>query len=217
MSLSRRFESLPSPFAEGSRRQTDLEAQISLLLDRSIRRSSALSTESLCLVAGSKVWSLACTIHILDHDGNLLSAACIAAIAALSHFRIPDTSIHGGELTVYSAQERNPVPLALLHLPFCVSFAVFEGGEKVILDATLQEEQCSEGEVVVTANKSGEVCAISKQGGVPTDALVLLGCVDTAVEKVRLLDGIVKHALEQDMTKRDVGGLMAELSAENAR
>ena len=217
MYLCRRFGSPPSRFAEGSRRQTDLEAHLSLLLDRSIRRSSALSTESLCLVAGLKVWSLACTIHIIDHDGDLLCAACIAAIAALSHFRIPDSSIQGGELTVYSAQERSPVPLALLHWPFCVSFAVFDGGEKVALDATLQEEQCSEGQVVVAANRSGEVCAISKEGGVPIDALVLLGCVDTAVEKVRLLDGIVKKAFEQDTMKRDVGGLMAELSAENAR
>ena len=168
-------------------------------------------------MAGSKVWSLACTIHILDHDGDLLSAACIAAIAALSHFRIPDTSIQGGELRVYSTQERNPIPLALLHWPFCVSFAIFEGGEKVIVDATLQEEQCSEGEVVVTANKSGEICAISKQGGVPTEALVLLGCVDTALEKARVLDEIVRKALDLDATQRDVGGWMAQLRAENAR
>ena len=207
----------PSNFTEGSHRQTDAEAHLSLLLDRSIRRSSALSTESLCLVAGSKVWSLVCTIHVLDHDGDLLSASCIAAIAALSHFRIPDTSIQGGELRLYSTQERNPIPLALLHWPFCVSFAVFEGGEKVIVDATLQEEQCSEGEVVVTANKSGEICAISKQGGMPTDALVLLGCVDTALEKVRVIDEIVRKALDLDATQRDVGGWMAQLRAENAR
>ena len=206
-----------SHLTEGSHRQTDLEAHLSLLLDRSIRRSSALSTESLCLVAGSKVWSLVCTIHFLDHDGNLLSAACIAAIAALSHYRISDTSLHGGELTVYSDKERNPVPLSLLHWPFCVSFAIFEGGEKVVVDADLKEDQCSEGEVVITANKTGEICAISKQGGVPTDALILLGCIDTAVEKVRLLDEIVKKALEGDAAKRDVGALMAELSAENAR
>ena len=147
----------------------------------------------------------------------MLSAACIAAIAALSHFRIPDTSLRGGELTVYSEKERDPVPLALLHWPFCISISIFEGGEKVIVDAVLREEQCSEGEVVITANKSGEICAISKQGGVPTEALVLLGCIDTAVENVRILDGIVKKALERDATNRDVGGLMAELSAENAR
>ena len=70
---------------------------------------------------------------------------------------------------------------------------------------------------MVTANKSGEICAISKQGGVPTDAFILLACVDTAVETVRMLDGNVKKALDLDATKRDIGGLMAEWSAENAR
>ena len=87
----------------------------------------------------------------------------------------------------------------------------------MIVDAALQEEQCSEGEVVVTVNKGGEICAISKPGGVPTDALVLLGCLDTAVEKVRVLDEIVRKALDLDATQRDVGGLMAELRADNAR
>ena len=138
-------------------------------------------------------------------------------ICSLAQFRLPDTSVKGGELTVYSLKEREPVPLALLHWPLCVSFAVFETGEKLVVDATLREEQCSEGEVVVAANKSGEVCAISKQGGVPTDALVLLGCVDTAVRKVRELDAVIKGALETEEKRRDVGGLMKELRADNER
>lgn len=86
-----------------------------------------------------------------------------------------------------------------------------------MVDATLREEQCSEGEIVVTANKSGEICAISKQGGVPTDALVILGCVDTAVRKVAGLDSLIKAALEKENNRRDVGGLMKELRAENER
>lgn len=109
------------------------------------------------------------------------------------------------------------MPLALLHWPLCVTFAVFEGGEKLVVDATMREEQCSEGEIVVAANRSGEVCAISKQGGVPTDALVLLGCVDTAVRKVGELHGVIKGALEREEQRRDVGGLMKELRAENER
>jgi len=156
-------------------------------------------------------------VHILSHDGSLLSAACIAVICSLAHFRIPDTEVRGGELTVYTVKEREPVPLALLHWPLCVSFAVFEGGEKLVVDATMREEQCSEGEIVVAANRSGEVCAISKQGGVPTDALVLLGCMDTAVRKVGELHGVIKGALEREEQRRDVGGLMKELRAENER
>ncbi|KAL9002823.1 MAG: hypothetical protein Q9188_004285 [Gyalolechia gomerana] len=198
-------------------RQTDTETLLSRLLEVALRRSSALSTESLCLLAGQKVWSLSATCHILSHDGNLLDACCIAVLAALQHYRIPDTTVKGEEVIVHSVEERNRVPLAMLHHPLCVTMALFEGGEKVIVDATLREEQCSEGEVVVTANKHGEVVQIKKLGGVPADALVLLNCMDIAVAKVKELDLVITKALEQDARERDVGGLMAELRAENER
>ncbi|KAL9631045.1 MAG: hypothetical protein Q9204_004419 [Flavoplaca sp. TL-2023a] len=198
-------------------RQTETETLLSRLLEVALRRSSALSTESLCLLAGSKVWSLTATCHILSHDGNLLDSCCIAVLAALQHYRIPDTTVRGEEVVVHGVEERNPVPLAMLHHPLCVTMALFEGGEKIIVDATLREQQCCEGEVVVTANKHGEVCQIAKLGGVPSDALVLLKCVDVAVSKVKELDALVAKVLEKDAAKRDIGGLMAELSAENAR
>lgn len=86
-----------------------------------------------------------------------------------------------------------------------------------MVDATMREEQCSDGEITVVANKSGEVSAISKQGGVPTDALVLLSCVDTALRKVRELDSFVKEALDGEEKRKDAGGLMRELKAENER
>lgn len=46
-------------------------------------------TEALCVVAGEKVWQLRVDVHILDHGGNLIDAAALAAIAALQHFRRP--------------------------------------------------------------------------------------------------------------------------------
>lgn len=92
-----------------------------------------------------------------------------------------------------------------------------DGGEKMLVDATLREEQVSEGEIVVVANKAGEVCHIGKRGGVPTEAVGLLGCVDKAVKKVGWLDGVVRKALEREERRRDVGGLMKELRAENER
>lgn len=39
-------------------------------------------------------------MHVLNHDGNLLDAASVAAISALSHFRRPDVSAQGHEATV---------------------------------------------------------------------------------------------------------------------
>ena len=156
-------------------------------------------------------------VHVLDYDGGLVDASCIAVIAALQHFRRPDVSIEGEDVTVYTLAERVPVALAMLHHPLCVTFSFFDGGEVVLVDATLQEQQMSEGEMVITANRHGEICQIAKLGGVPTDALVLLRCVDVAVAKVREMSKAMAGALELEAKKQDLGGMIAELSAENDR
>ena len=186
-------------------------------LETTLRRSSALSTESLCLIAGTKVWHLRADVHVLSHDGNLLDCACLATLCALRHYRIPDTSVHGGKLTVYSVLERDPVPLALLHHPLCVTLSYFERGEKMVMDASLVEEQCAEGDVVVAANVQGEVCLVQKGGGGEVDALGLLRYVEMAVGKVKDLAKVVDRALDADAKRRDKGGMSRELRAENER
>jgi len=87
----------------------------------------------------------------------------------------------------------------------------------VLVDADLAEENAREGEVVVSVNRHGEVCQIAKYGGAPVDPLTMLNCTNVALEKVKVLHQFVQARLEQDEKKRDKGGLMAELSAENAR
>lgn len=39
---------------------------------------------------------------LLDHDGNIVDCAGIAAIAALLHFRRPDVTVIGEEVTIVS-------------------------------------------------------------------------------------------------------------------
>lgn len=41
-------------------------------------------------------------MHLLNHDGNITDAASIAGIVALCHFRRPDVSVQGEEVTVVS-------------------------------------------------------------------------------------------------------------------
>jgi len=71
--------------------------------------------------------------------------------------------------------------------------------------------------MVITMNRYGEVCQIAKLGGVPVDALMLLNCTTTALTKVKEITDFVSKKLSEDATKRDVGGLLAELRAENER
>ncbi|KAF4627354.1 hypothetical protein G7Y89_g10805 [Cudoniella acicularis] len=199
------------------------EILLSRLLEKTIRRSGALDTESLCLIANSKVWSIRADVHVLSHDGNLVDAACICVIAALQHFRKPDTSTEGENVTVYTLREREPVPLSLLHFPYCVTFSFYKGaaGEEgevaMLVDATMLEEQLRDGSLTVGMNRHGEVCQIAKLGGSPVDAVALLGCVQVALVKVKDISAFVSNRLEEDAKKRDKGGMMAELSAENDR
>lgn len=200
-------------------RPTETEVLLSRLLEKTLRRSSAIDTESLCLIAAQKVWSIRADVHVLSSDGNLIDASCIAVIAALQHFRKPYVSVEGEVVTVYTLAEREPVPLSLLHFPFCVTFSFYTGvtQEIVLLDATLQEEQLRESSITISLNRHGELCQIAKLGGRAVDAVLLLQCTNSALDRVKELSAFVAKALEEDAKKRYKGGLMAELSAENER
>lgn len=199
-------------------RPTETEVLLARLLEKTVRRSGALDTESLCLVAGQKVWSVRVDVHVLSHDGNLTDAACFAVVASLRHFRKPDTSMEGGVLTVYTPAEREPVPLSWLHSPFCITWSFYgDMGEIAVLDATWIEEQVRVGSCTISLNRHGEICQIAKLGGTPVEAVALLQCTSVALAKAKELSGFLDTKLAEDAKRRDKGGLLAELSAENDR
>lgn len=153
---------------------------------------------------------------MLDADGGLIDASCIAILAALRHFRRPDISVAGEDVTIYTMAERVPVPLSIMHTPICLTFSFYHAGDVVVLDASHKEEQVSEASMVLTANDF-ELYQIAKLGGISIDPLTLLQCTNIAVSKAKEVNGLITQKLAEDATKRDVGGLLAELSAENER
>jgi len=68
--------------------------------------SRCIDTESLCITSGLRVWTIRVDVHVLNYDGNVTDAACVAAIAALSHFRRPDVSVCGDDVVIHPASER---------------------------------------------------------------------------------------------------------------
>ncbi|CAN8096466.1 unnamed protein product [Discula destructiva] len=210
---------MASPAFEANR-PTETEVLLSRTLEKTVRRSGALDVESLCLVAGQKCWSVRVDLHVLSHDGNLTDAACLAVVAALRHFRKPDTSMEGEALTVYTPAEREPVPLGWLHSPFCVTFSFFGGEEAdiALVDASWVEEQVRVGSCTISLNRHGEICQIAKLGGAPTEAVSLLQCTNVALTKAKEFSTLVDARLADDIKRKDKGGLIAELlSSENAR
>ncbi|RPB20212.1 hypothetical protein L211DRAFT_863382 [Terfezia boudieri ATCC MYA-4762] len=130
---------------------------------------------------------------------------------------VADVSVEGEKVTIHTLTERVPVPLSILHHPICVTFSFFHGGEMVLMDATLQEEQLREGDMTITLNKHGEVCQISKAGGTAIEAVVLMRCATQALLVVRQVTELLMNKLEEDQAKRVRRDNLLEASAENDR
>ncbi|KAI9831626.1 MAG: hypothetical protein M1826_003235 [Phylliscum demangeonii] len=198
-------------------RSTEQEVLLSRILEKTIRRSNALDTEALCIIASKVCWSIRADVHVLDYDGGLVDASCIAVVAALQHFRRPDVTVEGERVTAYDPEERVPVPLALLHQPICVTFSFFHSGEVVLVDATLLEEQLREAELIISLNRHAEICQMAKMGGASIDALTILRCAEVALVLAKDLTRRISLRLAQDAESRNLNGLITELQAENDR
>ena len=117
------FSPMASPdFPEKS---PEREILVSRMLERAFKQSRAVDTEGLCIVAGEKVWMIRVDVRVLDACGNILDTACLAASAALLHFKRPDTTVEGDVVIVHSSDEKVPIGLAIHHVPVCVTFAIF--------------------------------------------------------------------------------------------
>ncbi|CAI2181919.1 8884_t:CDS:2 [Funneliformis geosporum] len=200
ITLSTELSPMAFPSIEPGR-PSEEEVLVSRILEKAIKRSRAIDTEGLCIVANEKVWSIRVDIHFLDHDGNIIDAACIAAISALAHFRRPDVTVIGEEVTIHPIEQRNPVPLSILHMPICITFAFFEDGKYVVVDPTLQEEQIRQGDMTMTLNIHKELCTLSKAGGIPLEMETIIDCSRIATSKATWITEQIRAALEAEAKK----------------
>lgn len=220
-----------SPMASAmfeNNRQSDDELLISRTVEKSVRRSGALDLEALCVIAGAKCWSVRADVHFLDYDGGFIDASCLGVVVGLLHFRKNDVTISGEQVIIHPLDEREPVPLSVLHMPLCVSFAFFNNGlveenikgdsiELSLIDPTAQEELLEDGQLTIALNKNKEICQISKSGGLPVDATTLLQCANKALTIVEERSVQIKKLLKEDNDRRNKLMHYKELVAENDR
>lgn len=129
------ISAMASPQFENMRQSED-EVLLTRLIEKAIRRSNALDVESLVISAGSACWIIRADVHYLNFDGGLVDATCLGVIAGLLHFRRPDTSVEGNSYVVHSLEERNPIPLSILHIPISVTFSFFKPPVKTTANTT---------------------------------------------------------------------------------
>ncbi|XP_048772793.2 exosome complex component RRP45-like [Ostrea edulis] len=192
---------MASPAFEAGR-MSDLGVEINRLLERCLRESRCVDTESLCIISGEKVWQIRVDVNVMNHDGNIVDCCSIAAIAALAHFRRPDVSVDGSKVIVHPSDEKDPIPLSVHHMPICVTFSFYDQGKFLLVDPTDKEEKVMDGKMVIGMNKHREICTLQVSGEMLLLKDQVLRCSNIAVVKVAEITELIQTALENDRQAR---------------
>jgi len=158
--------------------------ELARVVDRGIRESKCIDLESLCIEEGKKVWMVNIDIHVLDHDGNLIDASAIGAIAALLGTKVPkyenekvDTSRFERELPV------RDVPVAITTVKI---------GDKLLIDPNVEEEDALDARVTLATNENGDLCAAQKGGNGYFTTEELEKAADLSILKGKEIRNLIK-------------------------
>jgi len=149
------FTPIASPdFESGPPREDATE--LARVVDRGIRESGCIDLEKLCIKEGEKAWEIFVDVHMINHDGNLIDASALAAVAALRTTKMPkleDDKIIRDKLVK---------KLPLSHTPITVTVGkVFD---KFMIDPVREEEEVLDSKITVAVMEDGKVCAMQKSG-----------------------------------------------------
>ena len=132
--------------------------ELARVVDRGIRESKAIAVEELCIEPGKKVFIIFVDVYVLNHDGNLIDASSLAALAALLNTKMFNYEIKDGEVKIKPGYK----PLPIRNYPIAVTVAKIN--DKLVVDPWLEEEQVMDARLTMTIEKDGNICAIQKGG-----------------------------------------------------
>ncbi len=125
--------------------------EVSRVVDRSIRAAETIDLTKLCVTPGEKSWVCYVDLHVLDHAGNLIDTAQLAAVTALHHAIVPAKRFEVGEADY---------PLAVQHTPIECTFVRL--GDTIVVDPTFDEELAAQGRLTVATDEVNRVVAMQK-------------------------------------------------------
>jgi exosome complex component RRP42 len=157
LTVNSEFVPLASPtFEAGPPDENSIE--LARVVDRGIRESKAIDLKKLSIDPGKKVFMVFVDLYILDHDGNLIDAAAMAALGALVDAKMHAFKVKDGEVEY----KNEIIPLPMLNYPVPITSAKIDGS--IVLDPCLQEEQVMSCRLTVTTDKNDQICAMQKGG-----------------------------------------------------
>jgi len=132
--------------------------ELARIVDRGIRESKAINVEKLVIEPGKKVFVIFVDVYVLNHDGNLIDASALAAMAALLNTKMANYEIDGDEVKIKPGYE----PLPIKRHPITVTCAKI--GDKLVVDPLLEEEQVMDARISMAIDDDDNICAIQKGG-----------------------------------------------------
>ncbi|MCD6279408.1 exosome complex protein Rrp42 [Candidatus Micrarchaeota archaeon] len=180
---SAEFLPVASPeFESGPPRENAIE--LARVVDKGIRASEIIDIDSFFVEEG-KVLTMFLDIYVLDHDGNLIDAAALASMGAITDTRLP--KIEDGEI-VWGEYDK---PLDYKDVVTTSTFSKVDG--KILLDADKNEETDASARMTVSFVK-GNICALQKglEGSFRAEEIEYI--INKALEKSKDLKSIVLKA-----------------------
>lgn len=148
--------------------------ELARVVDRGIRSAKVVNVENM-LIAEGKVQGIFIDLYIIDHDGNLIDTAALAAMAALKDTKVP--KFEDGK--IIRGQYNGSLPLQ--DEVVCTSFEKI--GKTIMVDATDAEEIASSGRLSLSTANDEKVCSSQKSGAAGFSKDEYLQMVDWAMEK----------------------------------
>ena len=115
--------------------------EVARVVDRGIRESKMVDLKKL-FISEKEVWMVNVDIHVLDHDGNMIDAASLAAAVALKNTMIPK---YENEKIIV---EEKTGPLAVVCKP--VTITVAKVADKLFSDPCQAEENVMSARLTAT-------------------------------------------------------------------
>ncbi len=153
--------------------------ELARIVDRGIRESKTIDVEKLCIEPGKKVFVIFVDVYVLNHDGNLIDASALAAMAALLTTKIPKYEIEEGEVKIKPGY----TPLPMGKHPITVTSAKIN--DKLVVDPWLEEEQVMDARLTMAIDDDGNICAIQKGGSGYFTLDQVLEAAKTAKDKAK--------------------------------
>lgn len=132
--------------------------ELARVVDRAIRESKAIDLKKLCIRPGELVWSIFIDIDVLDHDGNLIDAASLAAIAALLNTKMLKLD---KEMQKPLYEEKTDKPLPISKIPINTTFVKI--ADNILADPIIQEEESADARLTIGTFEDG-ICSMQKGG-----------------------------------------------------